>query len=85
MFIYMKTRKNGLPITTEGYPIHIDKNKRNFKVFLQHRNGDQTINGWRTYDEAVKEIKTLKKEYLGTDLQVADFQILLDNTNIVID
>jgi hypothetical protein len=81
----MKTQKNGLPLQIEGYPINIDKNKRNFKVFLQHRNGDQTINGWRTYDEAVKEIKTLKKEYLGTDLQVADFQILLDNTNIVID
>ena len=81
----MKTRKGGLPVQIEGYPINIDKNKRNFKVFLQHRNGDQTINGWRTYDEAVKEIKTLKKEYLGTDLQVADFQILLDNTNIVID
>ena len=81
----MKTQKNGLPLQIEGYPINIDKNKRNFKVFLQHRNGDQTINGWRTYDEAVKEIKTLKKEYLGTDLQVADFQILLYNTNIVID
>ena len=85
MLIHMKTRKNGLPITTEGYPIHIDKNKRNFKVFLQHRNGDQTINGWRTYDEAVKEIKTLQKEYLGTNLQIAKSEILLDNTNVVID
>ncbi len=85
MFIHMKTRKNGLPITTEGYPIHINKNKRDFQVFLTHRNGDQTINGWFTYDGAVKEIKKQKKKYLETDLQVTDFQILLDNTNIVID
>ena len=56
MFIHMKTRKYGLPITTEGYPIHINKNKRDFQVFLTHRNGDQTINGWFTYDDAVKEI-----------------------------
>ena len=54
----MKTQKNGLPLQIEGYPINIDKNKRNFKVFLQHRNGDQTINGWFTYDDAVKEIPT---------------------------
>ena len=81
----MKTQKNGLPINIEGYPIHIDKSKRDFQVFLTHRNGDQTINAWRTYDEAVEEIKTLKNKYLGTDLQVADFQILLDNTNISIE
>ena len=85
MFIHMKTRKHGLPITTEGYPIHINKNKRDFQVFLTHRNGDQTINGWFTYDNVVKEIKKQKKKYLKTDLQVTDFQILLDNTNIVID
>ena len=85
MLIHMKTRKNGLPITTEGYPIHINKNKRDFQVFLTHRNGDQTINGWFTYDDAVKEIKKQKKKYLETDLQVTDFQILLDNTNIVIE
>ena len=85
MFIHMKTRKYGLPITTEGYPIHINKNKRDFQVFLTHRNGDQTINGWFTQDDAVKEIKKQKKKYLKTDLQVTDFQILLDNTNIVID
>ena len=81
----MKTQKNGLPINIEGYPIHIDKSKRDFQVFLTHRNGDQTINGWFTYDDAVKEIKTQKNKYLETDLQVTDFQILLDNTNIVID
>ncbi len=85
MFIHMKIRKNGLPITTEGYPIHINKNKKDFQVFLTHRNGDQTINGWFTYDDAVKQIKKQKKKYLETDLQVTDFQILLDNTNIVID
>ena len=85
MFIHMKTRKYGLPITTEGYPIHINKNKRDFQVFLTHRNGDQTINGWFTYDDAVKEIKKQKKKYLKTDLQVTDFQILLDNTNISIE
>ena len=51
----MKTRKNGLPITIEGYPIHINKNEKDFQVFLTHRNGDQTINGWFTYDDAVKE------------------------------
>jgi len=81
----MKTRKGGLPLQIEGYPIKIDKSKRDFQVFLTHRNGDQTINGWFTYDDAVKEIKTQKNKYLGTDLQVADFQILLDNTNIVIE
>ena len=85
MFIHMKTRENGLPITIEGYPIHINKNEKDFQVFLTHRNGDQTINGWFTYDDAVKEIKTLKNKYQGTDLQVADFQILLDNTNISIE
>lgn len=81
----MKTKKNGLPINIEGYPIHINKNEKDFQVFLTHRNGDQTINGWFTYDDAVKEIKTLKNKYQGTDLQVADFQILLDNTNISIE
>ena len=81
----MKTQKNGLPINIEGYPIHIDKSKRDFQVFLTHRNGDQTINAWRTYDEAVEEIKTLKNKYLGTDLQIAKSQILLDNTNIALD
>ena len=58
----MKTRKNGLPITIEGYPIHINKNEKDFQVFLTHRNGDQTINGWFTYDDAVKEIKKQKKK-----------------------
>ena len=52
----MKNRKNGLPITTEGYPIHINKNKRDFQVFLTHRNGDQTINGWFTYDEKAQHL-----------------------------
>ena len=60
MFIHMKTRENGLPITIEGYPIHINKNEKDFQVFLTHRNGDQTINGWFTYDDAVKEIKKQK-------------------------
>ena len=69
----------------EDYPINIDKDKKDFQVFMLHQNGDQTINGWFTYDDAVKEIKKQKKKYLETDLQVTDFQILLDNTNIVID
>ena len=80
----MKT-KSGLPINIEGYPIHIDKNKRNFKVFMLHQNGDQTINGWFTYDDAVQYIKKYKSKNSDTDKQVTKFEILLDNTNVVID
>ena len=68
----------------EDYPINIDKSKRDFQVFMLHQNGDQTINGWFTYDDAVKYIKKYKNKNLDTDLEVTKFEILLDNTNVVI-
>jgi len=80
----MKTRKGGSPIQIEGYPINIDKSKRDFQVFMLHNNGDQSINGWFTYDDAVKYIKTYENKNLGTDRQITKFEILLDNTNVVI-
>jgi hypothetical protein len=80
----MKTRKGGLPVQIEGYPINIDKSKRDFQVFMLHNNGDQSINGWFTYDDAVEYIKTYENKNLGTDRQITKFEILLDNTNVVI-
>ena len=64
----------------EDYPINIDKSKRDFQVFMLHQNGDQSINGWFTYDDAVQYIKKYKSENSDTDKQVAEFEILLDNT-----
>ena len=68
----------------EYYPINIDKDKRDFQVFMLHQNGDQSINGQFTYDGAVQYIKKYKSKNLDTDKQVAKFEILLDNTNVVI-
>ena len=64
----------------EDYPINIDKDKRDFQVFMLHQNGDQSINGCFTYDGAVHYIKKYKSENSDTDRQVAKFEILLDNT-----
>ena len=68
----------------EDYPINIDKDKKDFQVFMLHQNGDQTSNGSFTYDDAVKYIKKYKNKNLDTDLEVTKFEILLDNTNVVI-